>query len=664
MTGGAAINDVFNESASPAGYMSKIEADCPRGDEILRAIYGTRQNKTQLLSLFEPPPAGTDEDVRKILRSVVLANPNAAKLTADFAVRFPAKQGARTDAEMTILLPRAQLSTKEVGGAVVYSIDVTGEVLRDGQLYENYRYRFDFPGTETAEKLPILVDRFLRPDTYTARLKVVDVHSGAEAVIERELVVPELLDTAEQRAAKDAANATIAQLKDDIVSGETKLRIVPPPDELLSGIQTIETLLTGDQVKAVEFWLDGKKIAVKRNPPFVLDLDFGQVPQVRRVRVVGLDDKGEILTGDDMIFNTGNEPFRVRISSPRIAHNLKGKQRVEVDVRVPEGKEVGAVELYWNETRVATMYNAPFVQTVTIPATEGVGYLRATATLKDDETPAVEDVVMVNTPQFMEEVNVHLVELPTTVLNGGKPVNNLNEAAFKVMDEGKPVKISKFEHVSNLPLSLGLAIDTSGSMQQRMAEAQKAGAEFFQKTMKTGDKAFLVEFNTEPHLVQKWSPKLADVHAGLAKLRAEESTALYDAVVYSLYNFLGIKGQKALVLLSDGKDTSSKFTFDQALEYAKRAAVPIYTIGLGIRSTEVDVRYKLNKLSTETGGTTYYIESAADLRRIYDDIQQELRSQYVLGFYPPEGVKPGGKWREVSVQTTGGKAKTIRGYYP
>ncbi|HEX9982105.1 MAG TPA: VWA domain-containing protein [Thermoanaerobaculia bacterium] len=664
MTGGAAVNDVFSESASPVGNISKIEVDCPRGDEILRAIYGTRQNKTQLLSLFEPPPAGSDEDVRKILRSVVLANPNAPKLTADFAVRFPAKQGARTDAEMTILVPRSQLSTKEVGGAVVYSVDVTGEVLRDGQLYENYRYRFDFPGTETSEKLPILVDRFLRPDTYTARIKVLDVHSGAEAVIEKELVVPELLDTAEQRAAKDAANATIAQLKNEIVSGETKLRIVPPPDELLSGIQTIETLLTGDQVKAVEFWLDGKKIAVKRNPPFVLDLDFGQVPQVRRVRVVGLDDKGEILTGDDMVFNTGNEPFRVRISSPRIAHNLRGKQRVEVDVRVPEGKEVSAVELYWNETRVATMYNAPFVQTVTIPATEGVGYIRATATLKDDETPAVEDVVMVNTPQFMEEVNVHLVELPTTVFSGGKPVNNLAEAAFKVTDEGKPVKISKFEHVSNLPLSLGLAIDTSGSMQQRMAEAQKAGAEFFQKTMKTGDKAFLVEFNTEPHLVQKWSPKLADVHAGLAKLRAEESTALYDAVVYSLYNFLGVKGQKALVLLSDGKDTSSKFTFDQALEYAKRAAVPIYTIGLGIRSTEVDVRYKLNKLSTETGGTTYYIESAADLRRIYDDIQEELRSQYVLGFYPPEGVKPGGKWREVSVQATGGKAKTIRGYYP
>ena len=86
------------------------------------------------------------------------------------------------------------------------------------------------------------------------------------------------------------------------------------------------------------------------------------------------------------------------------------------------------------------------------------------------------------------------------------------------------------------------------------------------------------------------------MNAGLAKLRAEESTALYDAVVYSLYNFLGVKGQRALVLVTDGKDTSSKFSFDQAIEYARRAAVPIYAIGIGIRMSEVDTRYKLSTL--------------------------------------------------------------------
>jgi Ca-activated chloride channel homolog len=154
------------------------------------------------------------------------------------------------------------------------------------------------------------------------------------------------------------------------------------------------------------------------------------------------------------------------------------------------------------------------------------------------------------------------------------------------------------------------------------------------------------------------------MNAGLAKLRAEESTSLYDAVVYSLYNFLGVKGQRALVLVTDGKDTSSKFSFDQAIEYARRSAVPVYAIGIGIRMSEVDTRFKLSRFCSETGGNAYYIEQASELNRIYSDIQNELRSQYILGFYPPEGVKPGSKWRAVDVQVSDGKAKTIRGYYP
>ena len=218
--------------------------------------------------------------------------------------------------------------------------------------------------------------------------------------------------------------------------------------------------------------------------------------------------------------------------------------------------------------------------------------------------------------------------------------------------------------MKNLPLSIGFAIDTSGSMQPRIAEAQKAGAQFFKNVLRPGDKAFVVGFDTQPQMIQKWTPRLADVNAGLAKLRAEESTALYDAVVFSLYNFLGVKGQKALVVISDGQDTSSKFDFAQALEYSRRAAVPIYGIGIGIRPTEVDVKYKLGKFVSETGGNVYYIERADDLKRIYEEIQNELRSQYVLGFYPPDGIKPGGKWREISVQVSEGKAKTIRGYYP
>ena len=658
-----AVQRTFFTSASANTFVSKIEFECKYGDEILRAISQSQMNKTDLVRVYDPPKVN-DEDVRKILRSVVLATPNAPQLKADVSVAFPAKQGSRTDTQITILVPRSQLTVKEVGGVKSYAVDVTGEVLKDDQLFENYRYRFDFPAEGASEQFPIVIDRFLRPADYKSRVKVVDANGNGEAIVEKDITVPEIFDTPEQRKQKESGTATIAALKDDIDSGETRLRIVPLSDDLVSGLQHIETIAYGENIKTVEFYLDGRKIMVKRQPPYTLDLDFGTVPQLRKVRAIAMDDKNQIVAGDELVVNTGTDPFRVRIVSPRVAVNLHGKARIEMSAHVPEGKELDHLELYLNETKLATLYDPPYVQTINIPTTEGVGYIRVVAKLKDENAAPVEDLVMINTPQFMEEVNVHLVELPTTVLANGHPLTNLPETAFKVLDDGKPVKVTKFDYVKNLPLSIGLAIDTSGSMLPRMSEAQKAASQFFSNVLRNGDRAFLVSFDTQPQLVQRWSPRLADVNAGLSKLRAEESTALYDAVVYSLYNFLGVKGQKALIIISDGRDTASKFSFDQALEYARRAAVPIYGIGIGIRSTDVDVRYKFGRFASETGGNVYYIDSAADLRRIYDDIQNELRSQYVLGFYPPEGVKPGSKWREVTVQVSEGKAKTIRGYYP
>jgi Ca-activated chloride channel family protein len=659
---GSAVQRVFGP-VGPYSSTTNVELACKNGDEFLRAVYQAQMNKWDLGRIFQPPPVN-EEDVHKILRSVVLATPNAPPLKNEISVQYPAKQGSRTDAEITILVPRSQLTLKEVNNTKLYSLDVTGEVLKDSQLFENYRYRFDYPGDLKQDKVAIVIDRFLRPADYMARIRVQDINSGAEAIIEKPITVPEIFDTPAQQKAKESANTALAQLKDDIESSETKLRIVPLNDDLLSGIQHIDTIAFGDNIKAVEFYLDGKKVMTKRQPPYTLDLDFGSVPQVRRVRAVALDGNGQPLTGDELALNTGNDPFRVRIVSPRVAFKLHGPTRVEMAVNIPEGKKLDHVELFLNDTKMASLFGPPYVQTIDVPIQEGVGYIRAVAILKEDAQAPVEDLVMINTPQFMEEVNVHLVELPTTVLRNGHPINDLVQAAFKVMDDGKPVKVAKFEHLINLPLSIGLAIDTSASMQPRMKEAQKAASQFFTNVMRAGDRGFLVSFDTQPLLIQRWSPRLADMNAGLAKLRAEESTALYDAIVYSLYNFLGVKGQRALVLVTDGMDTSSKFSFDQAIEYARRAAVPIYAIGIGIPMNQIDTRYKLSRFCGETGGNAYYIEQAAELGRIYTDIQNELRSQYILGFYPPEGVKPGSKWRPVDVQVSDGKAKTIRGYYP
>jgi Ca-activated chloride channel homolog len=638
-----------------------IAMDCREGEALNAAMGYMHMSGERLMMKIWEAPKINDEDVHRVLRSSVIADPKAPKLEAEQTVGYPSSDGQKTDAQLTILVPRAQLKTTAVNGVAVYTLDVVGEVLRDGKMWERYRYRFDFPGDIQDAKLPIVIDRPLRPAAYMSRVKLTDTSSGAETILETELAVPELAATAPKPTEETTA---LAAIREDMQSTRASLRIVPLPEDVISGLQTIHTLVSGQGIAAVEFWLDGKKVATRRSPPYKLDLDFGTVPRERRIRVVALDSHGLPITGDEVVANTGTDPFRVRIASPRIAPKLSGPTKVEVEVKVPEGRELANIELYWNETRVATLFDPPFVQTVNIPGTDGVGYLRAVATLKDPEADPVEDVVMVNTPEYMATVDVHLVELPTTVLVDGKPVDTLQEAAFKVLDEGQPVKLAKFEHVKDLPLSIGMAVDTSGSMDERMATARDAGAAFFQNVLRKGDKAFLVAFDSQPHMVQKWSPELKDIYSGLAKMRAEESTALYDAVVYSLYNFSGVKGQKALVLITDGKDTASKFTFEQALEYSRRAAVPIYAVGIGIGALEMDTKLKLNRFTAETGGTSYYIENVAELSQIYADIQNELRSQYVLGFYPSAEVKPGGKWREVTVQVAEGKVRTIRGYYP
>jgi Ca-activated chloride channel family protein len=676
----ARMRDALVQSASPYSYINKIQLECADGGEITLAITQMVQARIDLLKLFEPPELSS-EDVRKMLRSVIIANPTAAKLSTEVSVRYPTKDGSRTDVQLMLLVPRSELSPAEAGGAEVYTIDVTGEVLRDGELWEKYKYRFDFPADNKAEKFPIVIDRLLRPAEYVSRVKVTDANTGAEAVVETPLTVPEIFLPAEPLATPETAVAqvssapaptpsaagtatSVAQMKQELVTTEPHLRIIPPSEEIVSGLQTIETMVTGEGIKGVEFWMDGRKLAIRRAPPYSLDLDFGEVPQLRRIRAVALDAHGQPLTGDELTVNTGTDPFRVRIVSPRVAPHLTGETRIEMDVNVPDGDELASLELFFNETRVATLFDPPFVQTISLPSTEGAAYLRAVATLKDASVPPVEDVVIINTPAYMEELNVHLIELPTTVVVNGKPTDKLTAKSFKVLDEGQPVALAKFDYVKDLPLSIGMAVDSSGSMLYRMAEAQKAGAQFFEEIMRKGDKAFVVAFDKEPQMVQKWSTKLSALNAGLARLRAEESTALYDAVVYALYNFHGIRGQKALVLISDGKDTASKFTYDQALEYARRTGVPIFGVGIGIKTNESDVRYKLDRLCRETGGATFYIDQARELQRVYDDIQAELRSQYVLGFYPASDIKPGSKWREVTVQVTEGKAKTIKGYFP
>ncbi|MEM7353582.1 MAG: VWA domain-containing protein, partial [Acidobacteriota bacterium] len=178
------------------------------------------------------------------------------------------------------------------------------------------------------------------------------------------------------------------------------------------------------------------------------------------------------------------------------------------------------------------------------------------------------------------------------------------------------------------------------------------------------DRLALLTFNERPDVVQRFTNDVTAVQNSLAALRADGGTAIFDSLVFALHYFHGIKGQKALLLLSDGQDESSGFAFEDTLEYARRAAVTIYAIGLGEAVTKRGHRRVLTKIAEETGGRAFFIENVAALAAIYDEIEEELRSQYML-VYQSTSTRDPAAFRRVEVKVDGGhEVRTMAGYYP
>ncbi|MDX1584599.1 MAG: VWA domain-containing protein, partial [Thermoanaerobaculia bacterium] len=554
-----------------------------------------------------------------------------------------------------------RLQTIHAANRLFRAIRVRGEVRDEEDVIDRFRYDYELPPDR--ESIALSIERFLPPYDYQLVIQVTDHGSSAKGYLTMPLEVPYFKPERYETLGEER-DAVVAEMEQNFREGESTVRLVPLGRGFFTGRQRFETLVTGDEIESVEFYVDDAKVMSKREPPYTLELDLGEIPLMTKIQAIGRNHLGEIVSADELVVNAGSDPFRVRIVSPRISHGLEGEVRVEVEATVPAEYDLETLELYLDENRIAVGYESPLIQTINIPSGAAPTYLRAVATIDDEIGSSAEDVVLLNAPELLEEVDVRLVELPTTVTRRGEIVDDLTIDAFEVLDEGRPVEIDKFEYVRDLSLSIGVAIDSSGSMQPKMSEALKTGARFFERVMKAGDRAFLLAFNDEPRLIQGWTDSLANLTAGLATLDAEEMTALHDAIIHSLYNFQGLRGQKALIIVSDGQDTASQFSWDQVKEYARQTGIPIYTIGIGIRRDDSDTRAKLRQISDETGAESYFVEGSSELRGPFEEIEQELRSQYILGFYPPKSARDSGEWRRVEVTVEGARAKTVRGYYP
>jgi VWFA-related protein len=277
-------------------------------------------------------------------------------------------------------------------------------------------------------------------------------------------------------------------------------------------------------------------------------------------------------------------------------------------------------------------------------------------------------------PQAEFSTGVKIVSLLVTVRDkSGKFVNELEQDDFAVEEDGQRQSISYFSRQDDLPLTLGLLVDISGSQMTVLGEEIAASDVFFKQVLREGvDQAFLVGFATRSWLLQnvtvsraKLQQSLGILGNGLRNPQASGGTVLYDAVGDATDAIMKRQqGRKALVLLTDGDDTASRGSLEGAIASCQRTDTLAYCIGIGGglgRGASV-----LDTLSKRTGGRYFEVSKKQTVDMIYQTIQEELRSQYNLGYQPPPAAgknRTGFHKVRVTVKRSGTTVRTRDGYY-
>ncbi len=276
-------------------------------------------------------------------------------------------------------------------------------------------------------------------------------------------------------------------------------------------------------------------------------------------------------------------------------------------------------------------------------------------------------------PSF--RAGVELVSLNVTVMEGTHYLTDLEQKDFNVFEDGVKQEVTFFNK-TNLPIALALLLDTSASMDTKLPTAQEAAVGFARR-LRPQDLAEVIDFDNRVTVLQNFTGSPQELETAIRRTSAGGSTALFNAIYIALKDLKKVVAKnsdeirrQAIVVLSDGEDTSSLLPFEEVLDLAKRSETAIYTIGL--RDNDAgsgsklfkEAEFVLRQLSQQTGGRAFFPNQLADLNNVYGQISDELSSQYTVG-YTPKNPKRDGAWRRVVVQTTrqGTATRTKQGYF-
>ena len=265
-------------------------------------------------------------------------------------------------------------------------------------------------------------------------------------------------------------------------------------------------------------------------------------------------------------------------------------------------------------------------------------------------------------PQVPFRTGVDLVSLNVTVTDSSaRYITDLTQDEFNVFEDGVKQDVTFFNR-TNLPIALALLIDTSASMESKLPTAQEA-AVGFAKRLRAQDLAEVIDFDSRVVVLASFTNGVSDLEQAIRKTSAGGSTSLYNAVYIALKDLKKVVAKnteeirrQALVVLSDGEDTSSLLPFEEVLDLAKRSETAIYAIGL--RSPDgpgaatkgfKEAEFVLRQFAQETGGRSFFPNQLSDLANVYGQISDELSSQYTVG-YTSRNPRRDGSWRRVIVR--------------
>jgi Ca-activated chloride channel family protein len=260
-------------------------------------------------------------------------------------------------------------------------------------------------------------------------------------------------------------------------------------------------------------------------------------------------------------------------------------------------------------------------------------------------------------------VSARLVEVYATVKdNRGRYLDDLTAGQFTLLDERRPQPIAAFESQGS-EVSCALLLDTTGSMQLALPALKGAALKLI-ADLRPADSAAVYSFSESVVELQPLTTDKAAASRAVVRTHAQGDTALYDALTQITHDLAGRPGKKVIVLFTDGKDNASTLTADSAINRAKLAGIPVYTIAEGEAVAEPALIAQLAGISKATGGEAFVIRSAGEISRVFEKVSEDLAHGYLLSFPPPPVEK--NEWRsiEVTVQPKGAKVHAREGYFP